>query len=99
MAGVKPSTVSAIGIPNGDSRFDGVGRLAPVVTQKTGGPQYALLDQKGAVLSFVTPAPGVNLKPFVDKHVGVNGQRGYLTDLQRQHVSVQRITLLDVERR
>ena len=81
------------------ARFAGVGRLSPVVSQRTGGPQYALLDASGAVRSFVTPAPGVNLRPFIDKRVGVSGQRGYLTDLQRQHISVQRVTLLDVERR
>ncbi len=82
-----------------DTRFDGTGRLAPVVSQKSGAPQYALVDGTNSVLSFVTPAPGVNLRPYVDKMVGVNGQRGYLTDLQRQHISVQRVTVLDVERR
>jgi SH3-like domain-containing protein len=82
-----------------DPRFDGVGRLAPVVSQKVGDPQYALVDSSNAVISFVTPAPGVNLRPFVDKYVGVNGQRGYLTELQRQHISVQRVTVLDVQRR
>src|SRR5262249_29701154 len=70
-----------------DPRFDGVGRLTGVVSQKTGSPQYALVDAGNNVLSFVTPAPGVNLRPFLDKYVGVNGQRGYLTDLQRQHIS------------
>ena len=82
-----------------DPRFDATGRLSPVVSQRTGGPQYALVDSSGAVLSFVTPAPGVNLRPFVDKQVGVNGQRGYLTDLARQHISVQRVTLLDTQLR
>jgi uncharacterized protein YraI len=81
----------------GSARYDGVGRLSPVVSQKPGGPQYALLDPSGAVLSFVTPAPGINLRPFVDKYVGVNGQRGYLPDLQRQHVSAQRVTVLDAQ--
>ena len=82
-----------------DARFDGVGRLSPVVSQRTGGPQYALLDESGTVRSFVTPAPGVNLRPFVDKYIGVNGQRGYLTDMQRQHISVQRVSLLEAQRR
>jgi hypothetical protein len=77
------------------ARFDGIGRLAPVVSQRTGGPQYALLDASGAVLSFVTPVPGVNLRPFVDKQVGVTGQRGYLTDMQRAHITVQRVSVLD----
>lgn len=84
---------------SGDPRFDGVGRLAPVLATKPGGPQYALLDERGGVRSFVTPAPGVNLRPFVDKQVGVSGQRGYIPDLQKQHVSAQRVTLLDTVRR
>ncbi|MBI3839637.1 MAG: SH3 domain-containing protein [Planctomycetia bacterium] len=80
-------------------RFDGVGRLSPVISEKVGGPQFALVDQSNAVVSFITAAPGVNLRPFVDKYVGVNGQRGYMTDLHRQHINVQRVTLLDVQRR
>jgi SH3-like domain-containing protein len=82
-----------------DPRYDGVGRLAPVISQKIGGPQYALVDSTNTVISFVTPAPGVNLRAYVDKYVGVHGQRGYMTDLQRQHISVQRVTVLDVQRR
>ncbi len=82
-----------------DARFDGMGRLSPVISQKTGGPTYALVDDSNAVMSFVTPAPGVNLRPYVDHYVGVNGQRGYMTDLQRQHISVQRVTVLDTQRR
>lgn len=82
-----------------DPRFDGIGRLSPVISQRTGAPQYALVDGANTVVSFVTPAPGVNLRPYVNKNVGVNGQRGYMSDLGRQHINVQRVTLLDVERR
>jgi SH3-like domain-containing protein len=81
------------------ARYDGVGRLAPVISEKVGGPQFALVDSSNAVVSFVTPAPGVNLRPFVDHYVGVNGQRGYMTDLQRQHINVQHVTVLDMQRR
>jgi SH3-like domain-containing protein len=81
------------------SRFDGIGRLSPVISEKVGGPQFALVDNSNAVISFVTPAPGVNLRPYVDQYVGVNGQRGYLTELERHHISVQRVTVLDVNRR
>lgn len=82
-----------------DPRFDGVGRLAPVVSQRPNSPQFALIDASNTVVSFITPAPGVNLRPYVDKQVGVNGQRGYRTDLQREHINVQRVTLVDVQRR
>ena len=79
--------------------FDGIGRLEPVVSRRVGAPQYALLDAKGAIACFVTPAPGVNLQSYVNKQVGVVGSRSYVTELQKQHVDVQRITLLDVTRR
>lgn len=82
-----------------DPRFDGVGRLAPVVSQRPGAPQFALVDTSNVVVSFVTPAPGVNLRPYVNKYVGVNGQRAYMTDLQREHISVQRVTMVDVKQR
>ena len=82
-----------------EPRFDGVGRLSPVISEKVGGPQFALVDSSNAIVSFITAAPGVNLRPYVDKYVGVNGQRGYMTDLHRQHINVQRVTLLDAQRR
>jgi hypothetical protein len=85
--------------PADTSRYDGVGRLSPVISEKVGGPQYALVDSSNAVVSFITPAPGVNLRPYVDRYVGVNGQRGYLSELQRQHINVQRVTVLEVQRR
>ncbi|MGD9721114.1 MAG: SH3 domain-containing protein [Pirellulales bacterium] len=92
------STAGSYAARDALAQFDGVGRLSPVISQKVGGPQYALVDNANAVISFVTPAPGVNLRPYVDHYVGVNGQRGYLTDLERQHISVQRVTVLDVNR-
>jgi len=82
-----------------DPRYDGVGRIAPVVSQRPGAPQYALVDGSNTVVSFLTPAPGVNLRPYVDRQVGVNGQRGFMTDLRREHISVQRVTLMDSVRR
>jgi SH3-like domain-containing protein len=82
-----------------DPRFDGVGRLAPVISQRAGAPQYALVDGTNNVVSFISPAPGVNLRPYVNQQVGVNGQRAYMNDLGRQHINVQRVTLVDVLRR
>lgn len=101
LAGAPPVAAMPVGRRADDPRYDGIGKLAPVVSQKTGGPQFALVDASGTVLSFVTPAPGVNLRPFVDRQVGVNGQRSYLYDVQRPHISVQRVAVIDpgVQRR
>jgi len=75
-------------------RYDGRGRLTRVVSRRIGAPRYALLSRTGEVLSYVTPAPGVNLRPFVGQEVGVTGSRGYMTEYERQHVTAQRITVL-----
>ena len=93
---------STIALRRGDiqsERFDGVGRLSPVASRKAGSPQFALMDATGGIAFLVTPAPGVNLRPYVDKHIGVTGSRGYLPELQKPHINVQRITSLDAVRR
>jgi len=76
-------------------RYDGAGRLTPVVSSKPGAPLYALVDPNGAVVQYVTPAPGVNLQSYVNHQVGVSGPRTFMPDYQRQQISAQRITLLD----
>jgi hypothetical protein len=77
------------------SRFDGVGRLTTVVSQRIGAPKFALLDERGAVTSFITPAPGVSLRQHVGRHVGVTGLRGRSPELSAPHLTARRVTLLD----
>lgn len=77
------------------NRYDGIGRLTPVVSQRPNAPRFALVDDTNQVVSFVTPAPGVNLQPYVGKAVGINGQRGYMPELGKPHVTAQRIALFD----
>jgi uncharacterized protein YraI len=81
-----------------DPRFDGSGRLSPVASSRAGAPAYALVDANGAVTHFITPAPGVNLRPFVNKQIGVNGPRSYMTDTQKQLISVQHVALIEQNR-
>jgi hypothetical protein len=78
-----------------DRRFDGTGRLTRVVPTKLGAPQYALVDDKGVVRCYVTPAPGVNLQYYVGHRVGVNGTRGFMPEQKAEHVMAQHITGLD----
>jgi hypothetical protein len=82
------------GTPIADARYDGSGRLAPLSGSKLGGPQYALMDDSGSVVQFVAAAPGVNLQPYVNKQIGVTGPRSYSTDLQKQVINAQRVTVL-----
>jgi hypothetical protein len=78
-----------------DPRYDGAGKLAQVVSGKAGVPRYALLDETGEVRYYITPAPGVNLRNYVGRQVGVNGTLGFIPDEQRQHVTARSIVVTD----
>ena len=80
-------------------QFDGDGRLVRVVPPKLGTPRYALVDRKGDVRCYVTPAPGVNLNYYVGRHIGINGIRGYLPDGRAQHVTAKHVSALDATMR
>jgi len=79
-------------------QFDGIGRLTRVVPSKLGAPQYALLDEKGTVRCYVTPAPGVNLRYYEGRKVGINGIRGYIAEQNAQHVTAKHISVLEDRR-
>jgi SH3-like domain-containing protein len=79
-----------------DGRYDGVGQLARVPEPKTGAPRYALVDRKGDVRCYVTPAPGVRLQNYVGQDVGITGSRsGYMIDQHANHIIARHITPLD----
>ena len=75
--------------------FEGVGRLTPVVSKKPGAPKFALTDVKGKVIMFVSPATGVDLRPYLGKVVGVSGARGYMPRLKKAHLSVSQVERLE----
>lgn len=76
-------------------RFDGTGRLAEVPSPKMGGPRYALLDDRGQVRWYVTPAPGVNLRYYVGRQVGISGTRGFMPEERAQHLVARHVNSLD----
>ncbi len=47
------------------------------------------------MVSFISPAPGVNLQPYVGQEVGVSGQRGYMPELKKPHVTAMRVNVID----
>jgi hypothetical protein len=72
--------------------YDAVGVLRPVVSKRPGAPQFALVDERGQVLSFVTPTPDVNLQPYLGRQVGVVGNKGFIAEFNRSHVTAARVT-------
>jgi uncharacterized protein YgiM (DUF1202 family) len=74
--------------------YDGVGKLTRVVSQRPGAPRYALVNSANEVVAFVSPGSGVNLQPFEGQHVGISGQRGYMPELKKSHVTALRVNVL-----
>jgi hypothetical protein len=83
------------------SGHDASGVLRPVVSQRPDAPKYAVIDDAGRIAALVTPTPELDtrLKGMVGQRVGLDGQRGYRTDLRREHVVAECVTPLDTLRR
>jgi hypothetical protein len=81
--------------PN-EPRYDAVGRLKPVTSElDENAPRYALVDDRGGVVSFVTPGPDLNLQPYIGMRIGVNGSRGFMPEYRKAHVTAGRVTPIE----
>ena len=78
-----------------EPRFDGSGWLLPVHSTKRVAPPYALMDDQGQVIQYVTPAPGVNLHLYERKKVGIYGQKGTAASLNAPMITAHRVVDLD----
>ncbi|QGJ71079.1 Hypothetical protein PBC10988_27820 [Planctomycetales bacterium 10988] len=78
-----------------NGRYDGTGIVKSVHSLKVGAPRYALVDANGNIRVYVTPAPGVSMRHYLGRRVGVVGTTGVVPELQRQHVIAKHIKLLD----
>jgi uncharacterized protein YgiM (DUF1202 family) len=81
-----------------DPLFDGMGLLSPVHSSREGAPPFALLDQTGTVRFLVSPAPGVNLRRYAKKQVGVLGERSFSESYMLMHIRVERVVELPEEK-
>lgn len=78
-----------------DGRYDASGRLVAIPTRRAGAPSYAIVDERNNVRQYVSPAPNVNLQPYVGRTVGITGVAGPSPDSTRGHVMAKRIDVLD----
>jgi hypothetical protein len=78
-----------------EALYDAVGTLKPVVSRRQQAPRFALVDDHGDVVTFVTANADVNLQPYVGKRIGVRGSRGFMPEYRRAHVTATRITPLE----
>jgi len=101
-----------LGAEIGDDNFEGVGVLQQVVqryknsVQAQNTPAYALTDDHGNFVAFVSPSPGLNLRRYLKAEVGIRGRRadlaGYdpVTDTvaPRPHLVADRVVVIERKR-
>ena len=75
--------------------FAGHGWLVPVVTSRADLPHFALTDDQGKILHFVSAQPGMNLRRYTRKRVGIVGQREDGDGTKRSHLRASRVVLLE----
>lgn len=75
-------------------QYDGAGYLAPVRAARPVAP-YALLDQSGNRICYVTPVPGFNLREYENRKIGIFGKRGYMAGESASHLLAERVVDLD----
>lgn len=93
------ATASAAARPTyraaGERVYDGVGRLTAVDASGVGQPRFALVDENGVVRSYVTAAPGLNLRHYLGYRVGITGTAGYMPEWQSRHLTARRVEIVD----
>lgn len=72
-------------------QYDAVGILRPVVSKVGNAPPYALVDDRGEVITFVTPSPSINMQQYLGQRVGVSGTRSYLPNYRRRNIQTARV--------
>jgi hypothetical protein len=92
---IAPSTSPAISPDPALAQYDAVGVLRPVVSKHGNAPPYALVDDTGNVVTFVTPSPSLNLQQHLGQRVGVSGTRGFLPEFRSRNIQTARVAPVD----
>ena len=79
-----PTAVSA----DGSEDLTATGFLVQVYSARKDSPPFAITDNGGRTLAYVTPSPGLNLRMHLNSEVRVQGTRSYLQGLNTPHIRV-----------
>jgi hypothetical protein len=89
------ATAAAPGSSPLSPRYDAQGWLKPVISRTKPAAPYAVVDDDGKPLCFVTPSPGLNIGRYANQQVGLYGRRGYIESLKTPHLVAERVIDLD----
>ncbi|MGM0491206.1 MAG: hypothetical protein ACQESR_31145 [Planctomycetota bacterium] len=75
--------------------FDAEGWLMPVHATRRLAPPFAVLDNQGRVICYARPSPGLNLRRYAKKHVGLFGDKRRVPALKASLLTVTRVVNRD----
>lgn len=70
---------------------DASGWLREVHRSRADQPEFAITESSGALIAYVYPAPGLNLRRYVNQHVVLYGARGYLPQYAARQITADRV--------
>jgi hypothetical protein len=85
------TSVDRLAAEQADAAFDAEGWLMPVHSTRRAAPPFALLDDDGRVICYVQPSPGLNLRRYTKRHVGLMGNRQYTSELHANLLTATRV--------
>jgi hypothetical protein len=81
----------AVASPTAGETITETGYLVQVFSARPNSPPFALTDNTGRTLVYVTPAPGTNLRMHLNNTIRVEGLRGYVHGLDTPHILVSQV--------
>ena len=82
-----PINVAAANVvPEGNNEATYTGYLVQVYSSRSNSPPFALTDNTGRTIAYVTPTPGTNLRAHLNSEIQVVGTPGHATGLNTPHV-------------
>lgn len=75
-------------VPLGPVAGTATGYLVQVYSSRANSPPYALTDDAGLTIAYVTPYPGVNLRNHLNSRIAVRGNEKMLQGMNMPHILV-----------
>ena len=80
----------SIETPLGPVKGTATGFLVQVYSSRANSPPFALTDDAGLTIAYVTPYPAVNLRNHLNSRVSVSGNEKLLEGMNTPHILVDR---------
>ncbi len=87
---INAAAVNVVPQANQETAYTGV--LVQVYSARSNSPPFALTDNAGHTIAYVTPTPGTNLRVHLNSEVRISGSEGFVTGLNTPHIVAAKVS-------